>query len=125
MKTSFGLSARSSVSDNGHAAREDVGPAYMAKTWDADIARYAEVTRLLGHAKPGLSDRDLARRSPEALAAALERFGCRVRMRDLGVKEEMVTAMTDSAFKTMSGCLNCSMKTLSRDDVVQMYRESL
>ena len=30
-----------------------VGPAYMAKTWDADIARYAEVTRLLGYAKPG------------------------------------------------------------------------
>ena len=102
-----------------------VGPAYMAKTWDADIARYAEVTRLLGQAKPGLSDRELARRSPEALAAVLEKFGCRVRMRDLGVREGMIDAMVQSAFKTMSGCLNCSLKALSRDDVVQMYRESL
>jgi alcohol dehydrogenase class IV len=29
-----------------------VGPAYMRKTWDADPARYAEVTRILGYA-PG------------------------------------------------------------------------
>jgi alcohol dehydrogenase len=101
-----------------------VGPAYMARTWDADIARYAEVTRLLGGAKPGLSDKELAQRSPEALAEVLQKFGCRVRMRDLGVKEEMIEAMTDSAFKTMSGCLNCSLKSLSRADVVQMYRDS-
>lgn len=102
-----------------------VGPAYMAKTWDADIARYAEVTRMLGSAKPGLSDNELARKSPEALADVLQKFGCRVRMRDLGVKEEMIEAMTDSAFKTMSGCLNCSLKMLDRADVVQMYRDSL
>jgi alcohol dehydrogenase len=102
-----------------------VGPAYLAKTWDADIARYAEVTRLLGGAESGLSDQELARRSPEALVAVLEKFGCRVRMRDLGVKDAMVTAMTDSAIKTMSGCLNCSLKPLSRVDVIQMYKDSL
>jgi alcohol dehydrogenase len=102
-----------------------IGPAYMAKTWDADIARYAEVTRLLGHGKPGMSDEQLARASADALAATLEKFGCRVRMRDLGVRESMIDAMTDSAFKTMSGCLNCSLKTLSRADVVQLYKDSL
>ncbi len=102
-----------------------IGPAYMAKTWDADIPRYAEVTRLLGQAKPGMSDEQLARASSDALVATLEKFGCRVRMRDLGVKESMIEAMTESAFKTMSGCLNCSLKTLSRADVVQMYRDSL
>jgi alcohol dehydrogenase len=101
-----------------------VGPAYMLKTWDADIARYAEITRLLGGAKPGLSDQELARRSPEALVAVLEKFGCRVRMRDLGVREEMITAMTDSAIKTMSGCLNCSLKPLDRAEIIQMYKDS-
>ena len=102
-----------------------VGPAYMAKTWDADIPRYAEVTRLLGYAKPGMSDEQLARTSPEALSKTLEKFGCRVSMKDLGVKESMIQAMADSAFKTMSGCLNCSLKTLSRADVVQLYKDSL
>lgn len=102
-----------------------VGPAYMAKTWDADIPRYAEVTRLLGYATPGMSDEQLARRSSEALSKTLEKFGCRVSMKDLGVRESMIEAMTDSAFKTMSGCLNCSLKTLSRADVVQLYKDSL
>ena len=102
-----------------------VGPAYMEKTWDADITRYAEVTRLLGQAKPGMSAEELARRSPEALISTLQRFGCRVSMRDLGVNESMIEAMTDSAFKTMSGCHNCSLKSLDRADVVAMYRKSL
>jgi alcohol dehydrogenase len=102
-----------------------VGPAYMRKTWDADIARYAEVTRALGFAKPGQSDQELARRSPEALEKTLEKFGCRVRMSDLGVKASMIEAMADSAFKTMAGCLNCSLKSLSRPDVLQLYKESL
>ncbi|MGA2381453.1 MAG: iron-containing alcohol dehydrogenase [Spirochaetia bacterium] len=102
-----------------------VGPAYMAKTWDADIPRYAEVTRLLGYAAPGMSDEQLARMSPDALGKTLEKFGCRVSMKDLGVKESMIEAMTDSAFKTMSGCLNCSLKTLSRADVMQLYKDSL
>src|SRR5208283_2534866 len=55
-----------------------VGPAYMRYTWDADVVRYAEVTRILGHARAGESDQELARRSPEALEKTLEKFGCRV-----------------------------------------------
>lgn len=102
-----------------------VGPAYMRKTWDADLARYAEVTRILGFAQPGQSDQELASRSPEALEKTLDKFGCRVRMSDLGVKASMIEAMTDSAFKTMAGCLNCSLKSLSRADVVELYKQSL
>jgi alcohol dehydrogenase len=102
-----------------------VGPAFLQKTWDADLARYAEVTRLLGHARPGMSDEQLARGSADALVSTLEKFGCHVRMRDLGVKESMIEAMTDSAFKTMSGCLNCSLKSLDRGDVMEMYKMSL
>ena len=102
-----------------------VGPAYMRHTWDADVVRYAEVTRILGHARAGESDQELARRSPEALERTLEKFGCRVRMSDLGVKASMIEAMADSAFKTMAGCLNCSLKSLSRADVIALYKASL
>jgi alcohol dehydrogenase class IV len=94
-------------------------------TWDADIARYAEVTRILDHARAGESDQELARRSPEALEKMLEKFGCRVTMSDLGVKASMIEAMADSAFKTMAGCLNCSLKSLSRADVIALYKASL
>ena len=102
-----------------------IGPAYMKMTWEYDIARYAEVTRILGYAETGLSEKDLAAKSPEALVKTLEKFGCRVSMTDLGVKEEMIEPMTDSAFKTMQGCLDCSLKVLSRSDVIQLYKESL
>ncbi len=102
-----------------------IGPAYMRKTWDADIARYAEVTRILGYAESGMSDEKLAEKSAEALEKTLVKFGCRVSMKDLGVKEEMIEPMTDSVFKTMVGCLDCSLKALVREDVVQLYKDSL
>jgi len=102
-----------------------VGPAYMRKTWDADAARYAEVTRILGFAGNGDSEAELARRAPEALERTLEKFGCRVSMSDLGITKDKIEAMTDSAFTTMAGCLNCSLRPLSREDVVELYRQSL
>jgi hypothetical protein len=55
----------------------------------------------------------------------MEKFGCRVRMRNLGVKEQMIEAMTDYAFKTMGGCLICSLKPLSCAEVIQMCKDSL
>lgn len=98
---------------------------YMRKTWKSDIARYAEVTRMLGYAEPGMTDEQLAERSPEALEKVLERFGCKITMSDLGVKEEMIEAMTDSVFKTMINVLNCSLMELNREDVIQLYKEAL
>lgn len=101
-----------------------VGPAYIRRSWKADIARYAEVARIFG-ADPSLPAETLAAKCADSLVAVLEKFGCRVTMRDLGVKESMIEAMTDSAFFSMKGCLDCSLVELSRDDVVRLYRESL
>lgn len=98
---------------------------FMRKTWKADPARYAEVTRMLGHGTPGMSEEELAAASPEALEKVLERFGCRITMKDLGVKEEMIEAMTDSVFKTMGAVLDCSLMKLERADIVALYKEAL
>jgi hypothetical protein len=46
-------------------------------------------------------------------------------MRDQGVKEQVIEAMTDSVLKTMSGCLNDSLKPRSRAEVIRMYKDSL
>lgn len=102
-----------------------IGPAFMKKTWDADLPRYAEVTRLLGYAEEGMSEYDLAKYSPIALEKTLDKFGCHVTMKELGVTEDMIEPMTDSVFKTMIYGLSCSLKELDRDDVVQLYKESL
>jgi alcohol dehydrogenase len=50
---------------------------------------------------------------------------CNVRMRDLGVTEEMIEPMTDSVFQTMAGVLNNSFKTFERQDVIDLYRQAL
>lgn len=102
-----------------------LGPAFMRKTWDADIKRYAQVSRMLGYEQGNLSEEQLAEKSSEALVNVLKRFDCHITMTDLGVKEEMIEAMTDSVFKTMVGVLDCSLKKLDREDVVALYRESL
>jgi alcohol dehydrogenase len=100
-----------------------VGPAYLRRTWAADLARYAEVARILG-ADPSLPVDRLAQSSADALVAVLKKFGCHVTMSQLGVKESMIEAMTDSAFFSMKGCLDCSLVELSRSDIVALYKES-
>jgi hypothetical protein len=37
----------------------------------------------------------------------------------------VIETMTDSTFKTMSGCLVRSLKPLNRAGVTQMYKDSL
>ena len=38
---------------------------------------------------------------------------------------EMIEAMTDSVFKTITNYLNCSSKEFNRDDVIKLYKASL
>ena len=102
-----------------------LGPAFMRKTWKADIKRYAQVSRMLGYEQGNLSEEQLAEKSAEALVNVLKRFECHITMRDLGVTEEMIEPMTDSVFKTMKGVLDCSLMELDRKDVVALYHESL
>jgi len=98
---------------------------FMKKTCLSDISRYADVTRMLGYAEDGMSDEELAKRSPQALENILERFKCNIKMSDLGVEAGMIEAMTDSVFKTMAPVLDCSLMKLNREDVVQLYREAM
>lgn len=98
---------------------------YLQKTWDADIEKHAALTRVLGYGDDAMSKEALAAMCPEAMQGVLERFGCNIRMRDLGVTESMIEPMTDSVFNTMAGVLNNSLKPFSREDVIALYKEAL
>lgn len=98
---------------------------YLRKTWDADIEKHAALTRVLGYGDDAMSKEALAALCPEAMQGVLERFGCNIRMRDLGVTESMIEPMTDSVFNTMAGVLNNSLKPFSREDVIALYKEAL
>ncbi len=98
---------------------------YLKMTWDADIDRHAALTRVFGYGDDSMTKAQLAAMCPEAMQGVLEKFGCNVTMRDLGVTEAMIEPMTDSVFNTMAGVLNNSLKKLTREDVVKLYREAL
>ena len=59
------------------------------------------------------------------MKGVLQRFGCDVTMRDLGVTEEMIEPMTDSVFQTMGGVLGNSLVEFTRDDVIALYKAAL
>lgn len=98
---------------------------YIEKTWDADIERYAKLTRVFGYGDDSMSDQELAAMCPKAMKGVLQKFGCDMTMKDLGVTEEMIEPMTDSVFKTMAGVLNNSLKPFSREDVIEMYKQAM
>ena len=101
-----------------------LAPAFMEKTWDSDIYRYAQVTRILGYSSNGENDEKAASRSSEAIKGFLERCGFTESLKDLGVTKEMIEPMTDSVYKTMLDALNCTLKELSRSDVIEIFNKS-
>ncbi len=98
---------------------------YLEKTWQADIARHANLTRAFGYAQPGMDDQTLACMCPKAMGDLLKRFGCDITLKDLGVTEDMIEPMTDSVFNTMAGVLNNSLVKFEREDVVEMFTKAM
>lgn len=98
---------------------------YIEKTWDADEKKYAALTRAFGYGDDSMSEHELAAMCPQAMKGVLQKFGCDITMRDLGVTEDMIEPMTDSVFKTMAGVLNNSLKKFDREDVIELYKKAM
>ena len=98
---------------------------YLEKTWQADIPKHAALTRVFEYGEAGMPEKELAALCPEAMKSVLKRFGCDIRLKDLGVDAGMIEAMTDSVFRTMAGVLNNSLVAFDRADVVSLYEAAL
>jgi alcohol dehydrogenase len=102
-----------------------LGKAFLKATYDSDIQRYAHVTRMLGYNCEGLTEEECAEKSSEALEAVLERFEVNISISDLGVTEDMIPQLAKDAFATMGGCMDVSLKKLTEEDAIEIYRNSL
>ena len=98
---------------------------YVERTWKADVEKYANLTRVFGYGEADMTTEELSALCPQAMKGVLQRFGCDVTMRDLGVTEEMIEPMTDSVFQTMGGVLGNSLVEFTRDDVIALYKAAL
>lgn len=102
-----------------------LGKAFLKATYNADIQRYAQVTRILGYDCEGLTEEECAEKSSEALESVLERFGVNICISDLGVTEDMIPQLAKDAFATMGGCMDVSLKKLTEEDAIEIYKNSL
>ncbi|BES64263.1 iron-containing alcohol dehydrogenase [Gottschalkiaceae bacterium SANA] len=102
-----------------------IGPAFLDFSFDANIKKYAKVTQLLKYEVDGLSEEEQAARAGDALRHVLKKFDSLVSLMDLGVTEELLPELVDSAYRTMQGCIDASLKEVSREDAMQIYRASL
>ncbi len=101
-----------------------LGPAYLRYTWDADPQKYARIAEIFG-VDPTLSTEEKAKQSGDALANVLKKYETNVSLTDLGVKEEMIEQLATDAFATMGGCMGVSLKELTHDDAVNIYKMAL
>lgn len=99
--------------------------AYLRLNWQANPERFAALASLLGDEEPGLEVEARAARAAGALKEFQRRVGRDITLGSLGVTREAVPTLVEDAFKTMSGALGNNPRPLERDDIQQLYLESL
>lgn len=102
-----------------------IGPAFLRETWDGDVKRHAELTRMFGFDDGISTDEELAKQSGDALEEILKRFEVNISISDLGVEESDIPQLTKDAFGTMEGCMVSTIKELNTEMVEKIYRNSL
>lgn len=102
-----------------------IGKAFFDATYDGDIKRYSNMTKVLGYDCEGLSEEECASKCGEALENVLKRFGADISISELGVDESMISTLARDAFTTMGGCMDVSLKKLNVEDAIEIYRNSL
>jgi alcohol dehydrogenase len=102
-----------------------IGPAFLRETWDGDVKRHADLTRMFGFDDGNSTEEELAKASGDALEAILKRFEVNISISDLGVKESDIPQLAKDAFGTMEGCMVSTIKELNTEMVERIYKNSL
>ncbi len=102
-----------------------IGKAFLEETYQSNVSRYANLTRMLRYDTTGKTNEEAAALSGKALAGILEKFGVAVSLSDLGVTHEMLDQLSKDAFSTMKGCMDASLKPLTIEDARIIYEKSL
>lgn len=115
----------SGITDVSHAwGLCTVAKAYLDCSYDADIARYATITRILG-APDDLSDKEAAKRCGEYFLNFLNEFNMPTSLADVGLGEKDIDKIAGATFHSMQLALGSSLKKLSMQDVKTILKKSL
>ncbi|MFP4222975.1 MAG: iron-containing alcohol dehydrogenase [Phycisphaeraceae bacterium] len=96
-------------------------PHVMAVNLVADLAKYARVAELLGEPVEGLSQRDAALASVEAVRQLAADLGMDLRLREFGIEESDIPAMAEGAMK-VTRLMNNNPRCLTEEDCAAIYQ---
>ncbi|MBR4219334.1 MAG: iron-containing alcohol dehydrogenase [Bacteroidales bacterium] len=98
-----------------------VSMAYYHHILDAGLPKFVRFAQhVWGIHGEGKSDRQIAEEGLQALEAWMREIGVVLHLKELGVTEEMIPAIADSTFLLTGG-----YKTLTREEVIEILKESM
>ena len=98
-----------------------VSMAYYHHILDAGLPKFVRFAQhVWGIRSEGKSDRQIAEEGLQALEAWMREIGVVLHLKELGVTEEMIPAIADSTFLLTGG-----YKTLTREEVIEILKESM
>ena len=98
-----------------------VSMAYYHHILDAGLPKFVRFAQnVWGIRGEGKSDRQIAEEGLQALEAWMREIGVVLHLKELGVTEEMIPAIADSTFLLTGG-----YKTLTREEVIEILKESM
>jgi alcohol dehydrogenase len=115
----------SGITDVSHAwGLCTIAKAYLDYTYDADIGRYATISRILG-APDSLTDKEAAKHCGDYFLSFLNDFNMPTCLSDVGLGVKDIDKITTDTFHAMQLALSASLKRLSIQDVKNLLRKSL
>lgn len=101
-----------------------VAKAYLDYSYNANIERYATVSRILG-APENLSDIEAAKHCGDYFLNFLNEFNMPTCLSDVGLGEKNINKIATDTFHAMHLALSVSLKKLSMQDVKELLKKSL
>lgn len=92
-------------------------------TWEGDIHRYANVSRILG-ADPGLSDKKAAEITADLLWDLLKQYNLDCTLQSLGLVDADSDKIVEDAYRASGVAFEKTLKKLTREDVKKIVKEA-
>jgi len=91
---------------------------------EGTVSKYCEIARMGGEKVVSCSKKE-ALKSVKAVQELLEKIELNVTLKDLAVKEDSFEDMIESAFTTMKGPMEANPVSVTREDILNLYRKSM
>ena len=98
-------------------------PTVMRFNAPAALDKYVDIAKAIGVYKEGMTKEEAAEAACNEIEALSRKVGIPQHLSDLGIYEKDIDALADQAFADV--CTPGNPREVTRDDIVQLYRQIL